>query len=281
LGDKKVQALAVRARIETPDDIQLVHHLVVSGILPFQTSIAGAAPSGPGDVKQCDNPSGGTINVWAPGSFNPLSYPSDVGVLLPSGDDAYLEMQVHYNNPDMQTGKKSRVQYDLCVTSKMRPQTAAVFWLGYENAFADTLLSGKETTSRLDNQNNGTAIGKCAAKTKARILNIMPHMHEQGRHGKVEVVRKSGMTELVLDKPFDFRDQTSYFNDNLWLEPGDVVRSTCTWDKGPVHFGFASDSEMCFFYTLAYPVEAFAPSDSEKGFIGSSGNQACAASAGP
>lgn len=276
-----MQALAVRARIESPDDKEFVHHLVVSGILPFQTSIAGAAPDGPGDFKQCDNPSGATINVWAPGSFNPLSYPSDVGVLLPSGEDAYLEMQVHYNNPEMKPGHESRVQYDVCVTSEPRPQTAAVFWLGYENAFADTLINGMETSARLDNQNDGSAVGKCTAKTKGRILNIMPHMHEQGRHGQVEIVRKNGMTELVLDKPFDFRDQTSYFKDELWVEPGDVVRSTCIWEKPPIYFGFASNSEMCFFYTLAYPLEVFAPAPEEKGFIGSSGEQACAAVAGP
>ena len=106
-------------------------------------------------------------------------------------------------------------------------------------------------------------------------------MHNRGRRSKVEIVRKTGMTELIVDSPFDFTDEKSYFQNDLWLEPGDVVRSTCYWDKGPVYFGFASDAEMCFIYTLAYPVEAFMPTAAEKGFINSGGNLACAATAGP
>jgi Copper type II ascorbate-dependent monooxygenase, C-terminal domain len=194
-------------------------------------------------------------------------------VLLPSGE-SYLEFQIHWNNPNHDLGKLSRARYEICATSKLRPQTAGLFWLGYENAFYETLVSSKETTQRLDNLGNGRAQGSCTAKTKGRILSVMPHMHERGMHAELEVVRKDGTVQPVFSNPFSFSDERSYFRENLWLEQGDSVRTRCTWDRSPVYFGFGTDAEMCFFYTLAYPLELFKASPLEKGFVG--GDLACA-----
>jgi hypothetical protein len=275
---KPMQAIGLRARLESADDKELVHHLVVSAQEAGDGSLAGAKPNFNGDHKHCDNPTGSTLAVYAPGSQNPITTPSDVGILMP-GVNSYFELQVHYNNPMAKTGKVSRVQYDICVTSKLREQTAGTFWLGFENANVQT-ISGTEFLFPLDNKGNGKAVGQCSAKTKGRILSIMPHMHEQGKHASVAVKRKSGTTESLIDAPFNFEEQASYFWDNLWVDSGDTMISTCEWQKSPVNFGFASDLEMCFFYTLAYPLETFKPTGfGERGIVG--GNLACAAAAGP
>jgi hypothetical protein len=282
-GNTEVQAIAVRARLEQPADQELVHHFVVSSILPGTQSVAGSGFSAsPGAHAQCDNPSGSTIGIYAPGAVNPLSYPSDVGVQLPSGSGAYIELQIHYNNPSNEFGKSSRAQYDICVTKTKRANTAGVFWLGYENAFAGTLITGQETTP-LDNQGNGVAIGKCGAKTDGHILAIMPHMHQHGVHSKMEIVKQDNTVQTVLDAPFNFMDQTQHFHSNLTVKKGDVVRTTCKWDTSPIYFGFGSSSEMCFIYTLAYPLEVFKPGtiglQSEKGFV--AGDLECAGASGP
>jgi hypothetical protein len=279
-GDKPVQALAVRARLESPTDQALVHHYVVSSITPLSQSIKGATPNGPGDIQQCDNPSGSTIGIYAPGAVNPLAYPSDVGMQMPSGLGAYIELQIHFNNPNHLPFQQSRAQYDICVTSKPRPQTAGVFWLGFQNAGPQT-VTGTNYVNRLDNQSNGKAVGLCQAKTQGRILSIMPHMHQHGRHSLVEVVKKDGTVIPALDKPFDFQEQTAYFRDNFWIEQGDTIRSTCTWDQGPVYFGFSSADEMCFMYTLAYPLEVFKPNPLEVGVIDVGGALGCAGMPGP
>ena len=58
------------------------------------------------------------------------------------------------------TPRLSKARYDICVTKKLKPNEAGVVWFGYENTFLETLLAGEETGNRLDNQNNGTAIGR-------------------------------------------------------------------------------------------------------------------------
>jgi hypothetical protein len=277
---KEMHAVALRVRQETDDDKEFVHHLVVSAQQPLlDNSLAGAKPDFPGDHKHCDNPTGSTLAVWAPGAQNPISTPTDTSILLPNSD-AWFEMQVHYNNPKGKIGHKSKLRYDICATSKPREQVAGTFWLGYENAGPQT-ISGLEMALPLDNKGNGKATGVCEAKNKGRILSIMPHMHEVGKHAKVELIRKAGGTLTLIDTAFNFEDQYSAFFKEVWVEQGDKVVTTCEWSKSPVYFGFASDMEMCFFYTLAYPLSTFAanPLFGERGIVG--GNLACAAGIGP
>jgi hypothetical protein len=115
------------------------------------------------------------------------------------------------------------------------------------------------------------------AKQRTRVLWFAPHMQELGRHAKIEVLRKNGMVEKVHDANFDFQEQTAYFQPELWLEQGESIRTTCSWSKTRrIVFGFASDEEMCFVYTLSYPVGALAGQGGEFGVTG--GNLNCAGS---
>jgi hypothetical protein len=277
-GDAKVQALAVRARLEGPDDPSLVHHTVLSAIGPDTTmSLLGAErPTRGGVHTDCPNQSGSTISMWAPGTRATATFPKDVGVLLPSGD-AYLELQVHYNNA--KSGQKSRFAFDVCATSKLRTNTAAVHWLGFENAAVAITLSplGPELQPALDNKGNGVASGTCRAKQRARVLWLLPHMHQRGRHAKVEILRANGSVQVAHDAPFEFSEQTAYLQDDLWVEQGESIRTTCSWDPGrKIVFGLSSQEEMCFVYALSYPIGALAGAGPELGVVG--GDLNCAGS---
>jgi hypothetical protein len=278
-GDAKVQALAVRARLEGPDDRAVLHHTVLSALAPGSemSLLGGERPTRGGVHYECENQSGSTVAMWAPGTRETATFPKDVGVLLPSGNDAYLELQVHYNNA--QSGQKSRFAFDVCATSKLRAQTAAVHWLGFENAtFAITLAPlGPELQPALDNRGNGVAVGTCRAKQRTRVLWLLPHMHQRGRHAKVEILRANGCVQTAHDAPFDFNEQTAYLQNELWVEQGESIRTTCSWDPGhKIVFGLSSHEEMCFVYALSYPVGALAGVGDELGVVG--GDLNCAGS---
>lgn len=269
-GDKKVQALATRVNVEG-DDKQVVHHMVLSAVPPGnQMTLSGAQASGPGDHKPCDNPSGSTVGVWGPGPHVQVTFPKESGLLMPSGADAYLELQVHYNNA--QAGMNSRVSFEICATSNVQPNTAAVHWLGYDNSLNSIVTEplGPDAQPALDNQGGGVATGRCVAKERSRVLWIAPHMHQRGKHMKIEVLRASGMRETVLDQPFDFKEQSALFMEDLWVEQGETLQTTCTWDTsgGKIIFGHGSESEMCFAYALSYPIGGLAGEGAEKGTTG-------------
>ena len=274
-GDKPVQALATRVHVDGADDQAVVHHLIVSAISAESgmSFLGGTAPTKSGDAQDCVNTSGSTVAVWAPGALEQLTFPKETGLLLPSGDGAYLEMQVHYNHA--KAGMSSRVSLDICATTRVRTNTAAVHWLGYENATVAVPLGAlaPELQPVLDNQGGGVAVGQCVAKKRAQILWTVPHMHARGKHAKVEILRKNGSTQLIHDAPFDYHEQTTYLYDELWIDPGETIRTTCTWDtERKIVFGFGSNDEMCYLFTLATPVGALAGEGAELGLPGGSLN---------
>ncbi|MCA9651619.1 MAG: hypothetical protein H6712_17520 [Myxococcales bacterium] len=64
----------------------------------------------------------------------------------------------------------------------------------------------------------------------------------------------------LTEVPFyDFNNQAFYANDPpVQIMPGDAIRTTCTYDNPhdfPVHFGEATEDEMCFNFVMAYPIE--------------------------
>lgn len=277
-GDKPVQALATRVRLEG-DDNEIVHHMVLSALdgKSGMSLLGGETPTAGGQHHDCANQSGSTIGLWGPGTQNPLTLPSDVGMLLPSGPNAFIELQVHYNLA--KDGQQSRAAYEICATTKLRPQTAAVHWLGFENAGVALALGAvaPDLVPRLDNQGHGVAVGHCSVKQRAHILALQPHMHKLGRHAKVELERADGTTRVLHDAPFSFMAQTMYYQNDLWVDPGESVRSTCTWDTSrKIAFGLGSEEEMCFVYALAYPVGALSGQGAEAGVVGGALN--CAGS---
>jgi hypothetical protein len=87
-------------------------------------------------------------------------------------------------------------------------------------------------------------------------------MHKTGRHSKATITRASGLTETLLDKPYNFREQQLYrvpddgSAPDTVLRPGDTITMTCTFENdtaSTLHYGGSSDDEMCFLTAWAWP----------------------------
>lgn len=182
------------------------------------------------------SPSSGThpgselIHGWAPGGEN-LELSADVGFEMPATG---FTLELHYNSGDPTALDASGVE--VCVTPQVPTNVASISWLG-----SDVI------------SNTTTATGTCrpTGGQRIHILGGTPHMHTHGIQMKVEIVRAAGGVEVLHDMPFDFSSQISYTKD-AWLEPGDAINTTCTYDR-PVSFGEGTGDEMCYFFTLYYP----------------------------
>ena len=51
---------------------------------------------------------------------------------MPQGEDGYLVLEVHYNNAAGHLDARDRSGVEVCATSALRPEEAAVHWLGSE-----------------------------------------------------------------------------------------------------------------------------------------------------
>ena len=222
------------------DNAPVLHHWLL------YRQLNGGEETVLGDVSGA-HPDGEMLYGWAPGA-NDIWFDADVGMEVPAGSTFQLEM--HYNNTQgAPTLDASGVE--VCVTPNKPEHVAALSWVGEDRI-------------------NGTSVtGHCTPENKepVRLIMSLPHMHKKGTHMKVDLKRAAGGVETIHDRPFDFNYQRSYVYDDLWLQPGDKLSTTCTYD-GPARFGKGTSDEMCYFFAIHWPAGALARKNLFTGFHG-------------
>jgi hypothetical protein len=221
------------------DDTRVLHHWLL-----FAASNENEAPSG--THRRCNgiHPGAYLMAAWLPGTPT-LTLPDDVGMEMPSGTTAQFILENHYNNTARHQNASDNSGVKVCATKKPKAQHAAIHWLGSELI---TLLPGS----------TGSATGTCtpASKEPIHILGIIPHMHRLGKHVNMTILRANGSSEVMHNAPFEFENQAIYTK-KLVLNPGDRVRTTCDYmndTNAVVTLGEKTTQEMCYMFTLAYPV---------------------------
>jgi len=218
------------------DNAKVLHHwLLFQNLLP---GVDGAvAPAGGA------HPDGSLLQAWAPGGSGiDLRKWKDVAYELPGGDTTYT-LEFHYNSSDDRAEDGSGVE--ICMLKSKPKNIAAVSWLGKDN------LGLPESKW----------VATCAplSQEPIRIMGVMPHMHLDGVYMKAVINRKDGSKEVLHDAPFDFAYQQNYDKD-VTLMPGDTITTECTFKK-PQRFGKATNEEMCYLFTYAYPKGALVSFD--------------------
>ncbi len=218
------------------DDERTLHHWLI-----YYTTRTDVVP---GTHESCTgiHPEDTLLGGWAPGGET-LRLPDDVGLRVPPGSNTRFIVEFHYNNIARITDSVDASGVRVCATSTPQENEAAIHWLGTENIF---LFPGGET--------KGTST--CTPKDEVNILSVTPHLHELGTHSSIIINRADGTKETLIDKPFDFNTQIGY-KTPAKLMPGDTLTSTCTWNNTSgalVGFGEGTSDEMCYLFTLAYPI---------------------------
>ena len=246
------------------DNAAVLHHWLL---------FAENGPLAPDAIEECDlgGPTGflcgqastrSLITGWAPGRGD-FRLPAGVGLELPAPGQL-LAVEFHYFNTAAATAQ-DRSGVEICVTSKFRPNTATVTWLGTE-------------TINIPAQSAGTAAATCTparlgmnTSDPIHVLFSWPHMHKLGTHMKSVVNRKGGAPETLYDGAFSFEFQVLYDTPML-LNPGDTVTTTCSYQNttaSPVAFGQSTTQEMCFNFAYAWPAHTL---DNPGGAIGAASN---------
>jgi Copper type II ascorbate-dependent monooxygenase, C-terminal domain len=257
-----VQGLRFR---HLPDNMAVLHHWLLYS--ESDTSLAdgavdGCELGGPTGFLCGQATSRSLITGWAPGRGD-FELPGDVGLELP-GPGALLAIEFHYYNQSDNTAS-DQSGAEICVTSKFRPNTASVSWLGTENI-------------SIPASSRGDASGTCTPARKGmnstdpiHILFSWPHMHKTGRHLASIVNRAGGMKETLIDTDFSF-DYQILHDTPLLLNPGDTVSTTCSFENttpATISFGQSTTAEMCFNFTYAWPAHAL---DHPGGGLGAASN---------
>lgn len=224
-GVKPAQIVSARPII---DNSKVLHHWIL-----YNTDSAVQDGTNSGCVGA--HPNAAMVTGWAPGG-EPLETPADVGIGVAPGG---FVLELHYNN-SVGGDQTDASGVELCVTDKLRPNEAAVHWLGTQSL----------------NKINASGTCRPANSGDVTILSSTPHMHLQGRHLKTVINRAGGSSEVLIDKAFDFNTQVSYPTRTV-IKKGDTLTTTCTFAT-PTPFGEGTNQEMCYNFVLAYPAGGLA-----------------------
>jgi hypothetical protein len=192
------------------------------------------------------------IGGWAMGGCN-VELPEDVGLELADPGTKRLMVQFHHANYTGEVQQDaSKIQ--ICTVPRAeRAHIAAITRLGTEDfGGGDGIPTGMERTF------SGTCLNETSEAV--HIVHFWPHMHEIGTRMYSEILRVDGSVTVAFDRPFVFDRQPSYeMLPRVVLEPGDKIRSECTYvNTTPqnVSFGQSVKQEICEQYAFAYPAGA-------------------------
>jgi hypothetical protein len=221
------------------DDTRALHHWLL-----FAAPNEAEAPSG--THGKCDgiHPGAYLMAAWLPGT-PALVMPADVGMEMPSGQSAQFILENHYNNTARIQNASDNSGVKVCATQKPKALHAAIHWLGSERI-------------ALEPNQPGSVQATCTpgGQQPIHILGVIPHMHRLGRRATMTILRANGSSEMMHDGPFEFENQ-AFYPKTLVLNPGDRVTTRCDYlndTSGRVTLGERTSDEMCYMFTLAYPV---------------------------
>ena len=228
------------------DDPRVLHHWIIFGASTLPEGIS------PGDAWDCGtalSQDSAFLTGWAPGARNYV-LDEDLGRELPN-PGGFIILQVHYWNVAGYDDVRDRSGVALCSTQTPRTHEIGTSTLGSLNIRIPARAQDVEIT------------GTCtpAITEPVTIIGSAPHMHTTGRTIRTEVLRGGSETdvEMLVDVPsWDFNAQGAHPapGGRLVIQPGDVLRTTCTYDndgEADVFFGERTEDEMCFNFVSAYP----------------------------
>jgi hypothetical protein len=231
-----------------PGNLAIAHHAVIYLVDPEHTATIDAADGADGAMGYpCfggATPDGEEsfpaklVAAWVPG-LEAIPYPEGTGALVEPG--ARVVLQMHYSilndgsQPDRSTVAfqlADRVEHDagylpwLDPSWPTRPETMRIpageaevthEYVGDPSAspFMDEFIPGADPSEGLV------------------LYSVLPHMHKLGVSISMQIERRDGTVEPMVEIPrWDFDWQGEFeFEEPITLAPGDQVRMRCTWDN--------------------------------------------------
>jgi hypothetical protein len=250
-----------------PDNTPMVHHVILYAHLPDQRDAVDAldaADEGPG--YECFGGPGFTgamaLGGYVPGS-TPRAFAGGATVALPAGTRFVLQM--HYNFLTTRGSDRTKLAFwEVDAQASVRPAAVILVQPSFLIPAGDENYS-VTAVSRIRAGSGAAGVMTPLGRTTGApglAYGVGAHMHTRGKSVRVEVVRRAGATECLLDIPhWDFHWQGQYrFAEAIRLEDGDDVRMTCTWDNSkanqpvvdgmqlepkPLRWGEGTLDEMC------------------------------------
>ncbi|KAJ3116724.1 hypothetical protein HDU96_008963 [Phlyctochytrium bullatum] len=251
-ADQKYHAIRYGGVAKT----KYVHHMIV-----YSCTAPPKAPAADVDFYQCarmDAACNELTYTWTPGAAL-FSYPPEAGVPFGQNSQRYFSLQVHYNNPDGDTGAVDTSGFQIYYTNKMRQYDVGTIGTGT----VEISIPGNNPSPYVLTPN--VCPGTCTSKFpwNLTIISVTAHMHTLGLNMSIQRLRGGKeLAPLHVRRYYDFNYQGASTVDDPELKrlvPGDALITTCGYRPtegvrpNVTTFGEASQQEMCVAFIQYYP----------------------------
>jgi hypothetical protein len=250
------------AFVAPPDQVAKVEALDAADPGPGYRCFGGPGGGGKGDISGYFM---GVIGVWGPNVLTG-DLPPGLGIKVRPGSKVILQM--HYNTAQGATPDQSKILFKIDRTVA-KPTFGMPFtdptWVAGQAMLIPAGQADVVHTTQID----PTVLlrylpGNLSVRADRPVTLYATSFHEHllGTRGRVDLIRKDGTRDCLLDVPrWDFHWQAGYrFAEPRRVFPGDQIRLECHWDNSLAHqpviagrpqpprdvnFGEDTSDEMC------------------------------------
>jgi len=215
------------------DTIANVHHFVLSGQYP--------------------DGSGEHVWQWAPGIAH-LILPDNVGFRVGPGGYISLELQTHYDNPELRADLVDSSGLSIYYTSTLRLHDAGVMILGDPTIAEKTKIAAGIGFQEFEY----TCLSECtmAFPYEINVFSSFLHMHANGAQMWTTHFRDDQLLRVAnrvdfFDEAFQQQTRVDYV-----IQQGDRLNTHCVYRRNPgadVPFSYGSEAEMCMDFVGYWP----------------------------
>ena len=194
-----------------------------------------------------------TAYAWAPGE-GPFVLPSNVGGPLGENGFKSFRLEIHYNNPSLDTGVVDSSGIRVYYTSQKREFDMGIMMTG------DPLVSliGQPVGDGMV-QHSFDCPASCTSTVLQQSVTVIReglHMHKTGRSMYNYQSRDGAVIRVGAVDYFDFDQQGLYSVPQapFQIEAGDSFRTECFYESNNGEtFGLSSQEEMCMAFLFYFP----------------------------
>ncbi|XP_056620191.1 DBH-like monooxygenase protein 2 homolog isoform X2 [Triplophysa dalaica] len=237
-------------------NVDLVHHLLLYRCPPGVTEVYESQCYTEMSNEQCME----VVAVWGIGG-GAFELPEVAGLPIGGNDgDVLYRLEVHYNNPNKNTGRVDHSGLRFFYTSELRPHDAAALTTGLAVGPL-YVIPPRAKTFHTYGLCDTTHFPKVLSETPQdlQVFSVLLHTHLAGRKVRVGHFRDGKQIDLLAqDEHYNFEYQEATNLGKIkTVKLGDTLLVQCTYNTenrtGLTLGGLSTSDEMCLAFLYYYP----------------------------
>ncbi|XP_073349527.1 DBH-like monooxygenase protein 2 homolog [Pagrus major] len=251
----KHHIIVVEPVIENAD---MVHHMLLYRCPSYVTQPYDS-PCFQGDMQELCM---GVVATWGVGG-GVMDLPENVGIPVGGEDsDTFYRLEIHYNNPNNESGRTDSSGLRLYYTAQLRQHDAGILMTGVmPGGHMMYKIPPKATQFRTYGVCNTTLISQLLdPMPDLQVFAVLMHTHLAGRKVRVGHFTRNGtqIDFLGLDENYDFDlQQLTNMGVIKTIKQGDEIAVECTYSTASrtavTTMGLGTMNEMCLAFLYYYP----------------------------